>query len=322
VTQPIVPDLTQIPVGMSDWVRKVTAAIRQMQAQFANVSTPPAKTGGNKFFAPVTVVGPGGIPIWSVARADPAILADGTLVQFFDPTNNAVEGGVYVPNANPGLGMYMYAGVYDSNTNNYLNLSQPNGGFAQLFAAGSWLQIDGNGMYMYSAGRIQLNCNSNMQLYVPGIFAVVGGANVDFTQAVAVAVPPVNTTASAANAYIDPSTGALLRSVSSRKYKTRIRLAPSAGGVLSQLRAVLYKDKSEVRELGQDAPDHIGFIAEDFADVAGGELYVDYVTDEEGNKIAESIHYATLVVPLVQAYQEQQTEIAELRARIEALEAR
>jgi hypothetical protein len=51
-------------------------------------------------------------------------------------------------------------------------------------------------------------------------------------------------------------------------------------------------------------------------------LYVDYVTDEEGNKIAESIHYATLVVPLVQAYQEQQTEIAELRARIEALEAR
>ena len=322
MTQPIIPDLAQIPVGMTAWVRAVAAAIRQMQAQ---LSVPTVTKSASRFPSPFTVMGPGGVPVITLGVADPNIQGDGALLQFYEPYGT-VDAGIYVPyvTESPGLGMYIYAGSIPDT--NYLNLTDNDqGGAAQLFAASSWILLDNGGIALTSSYDVYISSNGNLTLYVPGTFTLNAGAYVDFSPASIILGPPGNTLSNAANVYQDPTTGAFYRSTSARKYKVLIRDAPLAAAqhLLNNLKAVTFKDRGEVKTTSlAEAPLHSGFIAEDVADIAGSGPYVDTITDDEGNKIPESVHYATLVVPLVQAYQAQQAEIADLRARIEALEAR
>jgi len=90
---------------------------------------------------------------------------------------------------------------------------------------------------------------------------------------------------------------------------------------LMDLRPVKYKILPRLNESGEPVQlrntdheaEHIGFIAQEIKEVFPGLVQ----EDEEGTL---GVKYIELIPILVKAYQEQQTEIAGLKARIEALE--
>jgi hypothetical protein len=113
--------------------------------------------------------------------------------------------------------------------------------------------------------------------------------------------PYNNTTASAANMFVD-SSGILFRSTSSIKYKTDVQDATHGLQAVMSLRPVTYKGINEERTIG-------GLIAEE-VEAAGLTEFVYY--DAEGNP--DALHYGNMVSLAFKAIQE-------LNAKVEALEA-
>lgn len=161
--------------------------------------------------------------------------------------------------------------------------------FLEYFGSGSWATI--------------LNITSTTFLVPTGI---------DFY-----AAEVYNDTAAAAANVNVGSGGRLRRSVSSRKYKTDIVDLPDKWGwpFVKQLRPVAFKSTCAA-----DDPTtwHVGLIAEELADVSGGERspYVEY--GEDGSP--EAIEYSRLVAPLILTVQQQAEAIKDLRQRVAALE--
>ena len=146
------------------------------------------------------------------------------------------------------------------------------------------------------------------------------------------------TTASAANAYIDgANSNRIYRSTSSLRYKKDIEdLLPAYASALLDLRPIWYRSKSEVDNQGWG---WYGFIAEEVAEVDPrlvhwGYLPSDYevFTGEDGEEqirikdgavlVPDGVQYERLTVLLTSVVQRQQTQIAELEARLAAIEAR
>lgn len=114
-----------------------------------------------------------------------------------------------------------------------------------------------------------------------------------------------DTTGSAANAFLDSSTGQLLRSTSSLRYKEEIAdLDLSEAEGIYDLRAVTYKSKSAVDD---PTKRHLGFIAEEVVDVNPRLIHYN-------DGVVDGVQYERLTVLLVKALQD-------LKQRIEALEA-
>jgi hypothetical protein len=112
-------------------------------------------------------------------------------------------------------------------------------------------------------------------------------------------------TATAPNLYMD-SSGYLIRSTSSRRYKRDIKTYAPPTGAFDKLRAVTYRSRSE-----HDDPDliHVGLIAEE-VDEAGLKAFVVY--DDKGRP--EALEYDRMVALLI-------AEVQALRKRVAALEA-
>lgn len=119
--------------------------------------------------------------------------------------------------------------------------------------------------------------------------------------------PYNNTTASAANVYVD-SSGFLLRSTSSIKYKTDVQDATHGLAEVMQLRPVTYKGKKDGDKVFG------GLIAEEVHE-AGLTEFVQYADDETPDALA----YGNMVSLLVKAIQEQQALITQLQADVAAL---
>ena len=115
--------------------------------------------------------------------------------------------------------------------------------------------------------------------------------------------PYSNTTASAANMFVD-SSGFVYRSTSSLKYKTDVKNSIHGLADVLKLRSVTYKSKN-----GDDTV-FGGLIAEE-VHAAGLTEFVAYAPD----KTPDSINYGNMVALLVSA-------IKELTARVQTLEAR
>jgi hypothetical protein len=118
-----------------------------------------------------------------------------------------------------------------------------------------------------------------------------------------------NTTGSAANVHI-LSSGVLVRSTSSSRYKNTINDATHGLTELLTLRPVTYKGNSDGDTVFG------GLIAEEVHD-AGLTEFVQYNDDNEPDSLA----YANMVSLCIKAIQEQQATITALEARIAALEA-
>lgn len=121
-----------------------------------------------------------------------------------------------------------------------------------------------------------------------------------------------NTSAGAANVFVD-SAGGLYRSTSSARYKRNVADFSGSLGYVMKLRPVRFKSLSKVdgdKEFG-------GLLAED-VDAAGLPQFVEY--DKEGRP--DAVMYSQMVTLAFGAIQEQQKQIADLTKRVAVLERR
>jgi hypothetical protein len=122
------------------------------------------------------------------------------------------------------------------------------------------------------------------------------------------------TTASGANCYID-TVGNIYRSTSSLRYKQDVSPAVVDTAAVLELQPREYRTRADVAELGDDAPTHVGFIAEE-ADALGLEPWV--VRDPAGEP--DAFNYAQWCVAQQAVIQQQQAALVALAARVDALE--
>jgi len=121
--------------------------------------------------------------------------------------------------------------------------------------------------------------------------------------------------AAAANVYVDGN-GMLWRSTSSRRYKQDVATAEVDVDAALQLTPRRFRSKAEVEQHGDDAPTHVGFIAEEAADL-GLDAWVS--EDEQG---PESFAYAQWCVAQQAIIRRQQEQLDSQAAQIAALTAR
>lgn len=123
-------------------------------------------------------------------------------------------------------------------------------------------------------------------------------------------------TGSSANTVID-GLGRLNKSTSSLRYKQDVQDAEVDPSAVLQMRPRTWRGKSEVAELGDDAPRWVGFIAEEL-DELGLTPFVVY--DADGRP--DAIQYDRLSVGLLAVVKSQQAQLDAITARLEALEAK
>jgi hypothetical protein len=137
-----------------------------------------------------------------------------------------------------------------------------------------------------------------------------------------------STTASGANMFIDSGTYRVSRSTSSLKYKVDVQDMTLDLDALRALRPVRFRDKGEVRDDPDTTQTYVGLIAEE-VDALGLHEFVQYMTNEEtGERTADGVQYDRLAVAqqlLIRALEDtvsdQAGQIADLAARVEALES-
>jgi len=137
------------------------------------------------------------------------------------------------------------------------------------------------------------------------------------------------TTASAANMWINSGNNTIYRSTSSGKYKTDIEtLWDDQADKILDLRPVYFRSNPETS--ADDHPEwaHYGFIAEEVAEIDPRlvnfrENYDDdgFVLANDGVLEPEGVQYDRMIPALVNLVKRQGSQIADLTARIEALEA-
>lgn len=180
-----------------------------------------------------------------------------------------------------------------------------------------------NAMPAVSAGSKVFNFNHGYALYVDN--AGAGGNNtrvwLDGPDGGEIVIGPRSgssnfgsirlrtdkTTASAANAFLDAG-NVLYKSTSSARYKVKIRTEDFDHAKLMELRPVRFKDKAQFAELAEEAPDHVGLIAEEVHELGLTE-YVHY--DAEGRP--NGVQYDRLTLGLLSI-------VKDLAARVERLE--
>ena len=138
------------------------------------------------------------------------------------------------------------------------------------------------------------NSSNTTTFYVRNDGVILTGA--------AAASPYNNTTANAANMYVD-NTGVLYRSTSSLRYKSDVADATHGLADVLKLRSVTYKGKNDSDTVFG------GLIAEEVHD-AGLTEFVAY--DKEGRP--DALHYGNMVALLVKAVQELKAELEALKA--------
>lgn len=118
------------------------------------------------------------------------------------------------------------------------------------------------------------------------------------------------TTASAANVYVN-SSGDLMRSTSSLRYKTEIKeVAQDDAAKLLDLTPVTY---ASLCESDNKEERHYGFIAEEL-DLIDPTL-VNYKTLEDGTKVPDGVQYERVVVGLLKLVQDLTKRVADLEAK-------
>ena len=117
-----------------------------------------------------------------------------------------------------------------------------------------------------------------------------------------------NTTASAANVYIDPTFAVMYRSTSARKYKQDIRDLESID--INKFRPVRYKSKCENDD---QSADHLGLIADEVLEAGFPELVILGAENQP-----EGFQYERLTVVLLKAIQELSAELNELKQKVNA----
>jgi len=163
-------------------------------------------------------------------------------------------------------------------------------------------------VYMGATKRLYLDGGSNTYITEASAdqieFITGGSSRVKITSTGRVRMPDVYNVAGTGAALYIESDGNLFRIVSARKYKDNIRYHTVDGNAVYQLRPISYTLKAK-----PDAPEQIGFLAEDVEPVERRLV----VYNDEGTP--ESLHYDRITVLLVAAVQDLQQRLTALSAR-------
>jgi hypothetical protein len=125
------------------------------------------------------------------------------------------------------------------------------------------------------------------------------------------------TTSSAANAFIEPTSGGVYRVSSSLRYKRDVEAAEIDADAVLSLEPRTWRDRAEVERDPETDRRHVGFIAEEL-DEAGLSEFVVY--DEDGRP--DAIEYDRLTAGLLTVVKRQQAQIEEQGKALEDLSAR
>lgn len=164
----------------------------------------------------------------------------------------------------------------------------------------------GYGLYVDNAGAG--GANNRMWIDGPDGGEIVIGPRSGSSNFGSIRLRTSDTTASAANAYLDAG-NTLYKSTSSIRYKVNVRDLDLDAQQLLSLRPVRFHDKKQHAKLGEDAPTHVGLIAEE-VDALGLKEFVHY--DAEGRP--DGVQYERLAVALLPV-------VKDLLERVERLEA-
>ncbi len=154
----------------------------------------------------------------------------------------------------------------------------------------SFANDSNTGFYNPANGEIAVSCNGAQQLRINPSATYFDAIN-------------DTTTGSAANVFINSSSGLLARSTSSLRYKENVRDYERGLSDLLTLRAVRYNGKSD------GDTEFAGLIAEE-VHAAGLSEFVVY--DDEGKP--DALHYPHMVALLINAVKELETRVKELEA--------
>lgn len=141
---------------------------------------------------------------------------------------------------------------------------------------------------------------------------VVKGA--PFMRAGRIAATAMETTASAANVFIDSVTGIIYRSTSSLRYKKNVEPADISTDAVMQLRAITYEPKYKLRESDEDRK-YLGLIAEEIADIDDPALNMLLELDHTGKP--DAVAYDRLGVVLLPIVQELVARVRDLEGRLD-----
>ena len=208
---------------------------------------------------------------------------------------------IFGDNNNEDVGIMAY-----DHTNNSIGFSTANS--AALDSATSQLSISSTGAVSMtgsvSVGTVTSPTSTAASLMCAGLLQ----GNASYT----------TTTSSAANAHLNTE-GKLIRSTSSRKYKTNIEtLEDSYADAILNARPVWFNSTASA-DTENPTWGYWGFIAEEIADIDPRLVF--YGKDSDGNLDPESVQYDRFVPHLVNLVKRQKDQIADLTARLEALEA-
>ena len=233
---------------------------------------------------------------------------------------------------------YSYLVLSDNTTTAY--------NYVGIGALGDDLKMSAGGairMTINSSGKVGIAATSPQDLFdvgdgsTTGSFRVHAGSGSESFRVASTIVRSASivatTTGTAANVFINAGNNTLYMSTSSLKYKTDVETMEDAyADAILELRPVWY------RSLGPDDPDtwsYWGFIAEEVAEIdprlVTFTVPADYERqyDEDGEPInpdvkdltePDGVQYDRLVPHLVNLLSRQRDQIADLTARIEALE--
>jgi len=164
------------------------------------------------------------------------------------------------------------------------------------------------GTYSGNQGGLDIRTASNRIVLSDGD----GNPRMHFLSAGEPVIPRLtsSTTGSAANVFVSSTTGELVRSTSSLKYKRDVQDATHGLTEVLQLRPVTYKGKSQVD--GETV--FGGLIAEEVHD-AGLTEFVQYAADGTPDALA----YGNMVSLCVKAIQELSAQVTALQAEVNAL---
>lgn len=221
-----------------------------------------------------------------VVTGSEVVLGEGAMSLLPGAMPGAVPGLVFASAALPGVpSLILIPPHEDEASANFLFIGGKGGGAPGQFG-------------VIAAGDAQVNAGTNA-------FVVGGSAIVISAPSVFISHP---TTADAANARLDPTTGLLQRSTSSARYKVDIEdLAVDADAVL-RLRPRVWRDRAEV-EADPDTPRrHVGLVAEEVAEHLPA--FVEYAAEGGPDAVA----YDRLAVALLAVVQDQAQRIAALEA--------
>lgn len=146
--------------------------------------------------------------------------------------------------------------------------------------------------------------------------AMVTSPNQVVIYAPQVAITGIPTTSSAANLHMGTVGGAytIATVTSSERYKQDIADFDIDPDAVLRWRPRTWRDRTDVEATGDDAIEHVGFIAEEIHD----ETPEFVVCDDEGRP--DSLKYDRMVAGLLAVVQRQAEQIADLTARVETLE--